>query len=223
MHCRYPVLRILPVTSIIAIASLIILVFSFTTTAQSGRKQKSRIETPPPVVDVKPAPTPKPEEKVDAEFVVGIEQSGGLDLVPLYYYSIVLHACAERLDHAPSVLVSASEGNVSKGQAISRAKAEKRAKVVFLQLRSDQGADRNINNSSEIVVDYMVFAPTTAKLLTSGRAYQRRGYRTGGVVVGTPGGGRSPTSMTEYVLKQAGKEVAERILSSLHIGSMEVR
>ncbi|MGH9883322.1 MAG: hypothetical protein ACRD6N_17945, partial [Pyrinomonadaceae bacterium] len=191
--------------------------------AQSGRRQSKSKSTVPiaPVEEPSPTPAPKVEsKKPNAELVVGIEHGGGFDFVPLYYYGVVLHSCANRLGRAPAVTVSVSEGNVSRAQAISRAKAEKQAHVVWLQLRSDRAsADRNIDNVNEVAVDYLVLAPTTAKVVTSGRTYQRRGYRKGGVVIGPPTTGRTPASYVEYMLQEAAKEAAERILSALHLGT----
>ncbi len=67
----------------------------------------------------------------------------------------------------------------------------------------------------ELEVDYVVFAPGTAKVLTSGRTYENS-YRKGPVSVGRPRGTTLP-SYRESALRRAGEEAADRILKSLHL------
>jgi len=136
----------------------------------------------------------------------------------LYYYQTVLLSCANRLDDATAVKADVVHGEMSRSDAITRARAEKETYVVWLQLRSE-----NINNQpgtvdrvKDIYLEFSVFAPATAKRVVSGHTYQ--GARKRGVVVGPPPSGRGSGVYSEYLLKQAAREAAERILDAMKIG-----
>jgi hypothetical protein len=63
-------------------------------------------------------------------------------------------------------------------------------------------------------LDYALYEPGTGKVKTSGRIYQRP-YYPGGVIVPSQ---RSGVSIPiEYSIRQAGEDVAERILSVLNV------
>lgn len=95
---------------------------------------------------------------------------------------------------------------------MGRAKSEKEAYVVWLQLRTDSMSNRQTADYNEIFIEYWVFAPTTAKVKTSGRTHQAASGR-GGVVVIPRTRTSLPTS--ELLLKQAAREAAERILAAM--------
>jgi hypothetical protein len=67
----------------------------------------------------------------------------------------------------------------------------------------------------DLVLQYIVFAPETAKIVTSGRTYLR-GRRAGPIVV-DPTGGRTSGLYREELLKRTGEEAGDRIIKALHI------
>ncbi len=168
-----------------------------------------------PVPTPEPTPTPKPAEKPKTAltFIVGIDRYGSFASVPAAIYDGVLRSCAERLDDPESVKVEVAQRDMGRGQAIDRAKAEKEAYVVWMQIRPDMtGVDNGpgANPTNTIWIEYSVFAPATAKLVTSGQTY--RGNRNRSIlrrrtadIYGDPG------------LNQAAREAAERILSAFKI------
>lgn len=193
---------------------------TFTTVAQSGRQV--RRSTPAPVATPAPEPAPTPnkaaeKEKAAIAFIVGIDRYNSFSNIPLYYYDRVSRGCAERLDEAAAVKADVVQGEMSRGDAINRAKAEKETYVVWLQLSSQtlSSDPGTVSSVQDISVEYSVYAPTTAKRVASGRTYQ--GARKKGVVVGPSG--RGSTVYGEYLLKQAAREAAERILDAMKIGS----
>ena len=187
---------------------------SMAAAAQSGRRLPKSAPTPTPspqpVQATKPAEKPKPALRL----IVGAEQRGYLSGLPSYFNDAVLKACAERLDAAPSVEVTVSHRDVGRGEAVKTAKAEKEAYVVWLQLRTDRiGYDQQID-INDLYLEYVVFAPTTAKIEANGRTYPQ-GYGRGGVIVNP---GRLPGNNLPYIeqaLKQAARAAAERILDAL--------
>jgi hypothetical protein len=92
------------------------------------------------------------------------------------------------------------------------AKSEKGAHVVWLQLRANNfsGQTTVYDDPNDVYVQYAVFAPTTAKQVTSGNIYPDA-YRNARV--------RVPTSTTQgdYYLNQAARGAAERILGHFHL------
>ncbi len=185
------------------------------TTAQSGRRLPKTAATPAPSPQALPAEVKPPEKTKPAlRFIVGIEHPDAFKGVPSYLSETVLQACASRLDEAPAVEVDVSHRDVNRGEAIKRAKAEKEAYVVWMHLRSDTATAGVERDPNQLFVEYVVYSPTTAKLATSGRTYQRA-YGTGPVIMTPRVPGRASWPYIEQALKQAGREAAERILAAL--------
>jgi hypothetical protein len=201
----------LALTAALALATL----YAGTAAAQSGRRLPKSAPTPVPSpqplpVENKPAEKPKPALR----FIVGIEQRGVYAATPSYLFDSVLRACAGRLDDAPLVEVDVSQRDMSRGEAIKRAKAEKEAYVVWLHLRSDRISSGPETDLNELYLEYAVFAPTTARLAASGQTYPRA-YGSRGVIVAPRVPGRTNLPYIEQALKQAAREAAERILAAL--------
>jgi hypothetical protein len=147
--------------------------------------------------------------------IVGIDSVGTFENIPLYLYSTALDGCSKRLDESPSVKVEGTYDSFSRAEAVNRAKAEKETYVVWLQLRGESvSADRNVQNIHEIHLEYALFAPGTAKQITSGRTYQRAG-NVGDVILNP--GGRNNSAYAERLVKQAARDAAQRILSALQL------
>ena len=199
---------------LVVMAALAVALIPMTAAAQSGRRlpkaTPTPAPTPQPVQATKPAEKPKPTLKL----IVGAEQRGYMAGLPSYLTDSVLKACAERLDSAASVDVTVSHRDVGRGEAVKTAKAEKEAYVVWLQLGSDRMGYGGQTDINDLYLQYVVFAPMTAKVATNGRTYPQ-GYGRGGVIVNPgrfPGGN---LSYIEQALKQAARTAAERILDAL--------
>jgi hypothetical protein len=123
----------------------------------------------------------------------------------------VLRTFAGRLDDPESVKVEIATRDMGRSDSILRAKSEKEDYVVSLQLRSDTMTGSN-SDPYNVEIAYAVFAPITAKQVTSGRTYPGA-YRNKGVIL-------SPKSPVygDYALNQAAKDAAERILDHFHVG-----
>jgi len=188
--------------------------------AQSGRRAP-RSSSAPPTPTPQAAPVekkPAAETKAALSFIVGIDRVANFISIPNYLNDSVLRACAERLDDSPSVKVDVASREMNRGEAIKRAKAEKESHIVWIQLRFDSASSVGNEDLSELYIDYWVFAPTTAKIMTNGRSYQQM-YRGGGVIVMPRPGGRASLPYTEQMLKQAARDAAQRILSAMDLPS----
>lgn len=185
------------------------------TQAQSGR----RATTPPPTPSVsgartveKPAPQP-----VKLRFLVGVEERSPFLNVPYYLSDTVMDNCVRRLGDAANVIPTAIGRGIDRVAAVRRARTEKDAFVVWLQVESDalDSGRQQKDGPDELYVRYTVFEPQTGKARQSGRT-RHSIYKTSRGGVATPTS-RNGASYSEYALKQAAREAAERILEAFEI------
>ncbi len=150
--------------------------------AQSGRRQAKVIPAAPvPTPTPEPTPIPKKEQK-DAEllFFVGADHQSSYYSFPLAYYDAAMRGCVERLRSGSSASVDVTEKSLNRSDAIKRAKAEgPDSYVVMLKLALDSMA----RSYDDMVLEFVVFAPRTAKTVAFGRSYMNAN-RKGPIVVG---------------------------------------
>ena len=165
-------------------ATLIIALCALSVQAQSGRRRT----TPPPAAPV-PTPTPEPTpipKKSDKEdelfFFMGVDRNFSYTSLPFGYYDAVLRGCADRLRAGSSASVDITDKDFTRGEAIKRAKSETKSFVILLTLTVESMA--RSSSYDDLVLEYNVFAPVTAKMVTGGRAYMT-GQRAGPIVVRT--------------------------------------
>lgn len=197
-------------------AIVFILSCASTNLAQSGRRVRK--STSPPVTNPEPTPEPTPTTssqtpKPRLTFLVGLNRYTGFVNIPFYAYEGVLRSVAERLADAPSVHVGGAQSEMNRSEAIQKAKAEKEAYVVFLELRVDSmtGDSRNGGTNDDLSIEYWVFAPTTAKVATSGGTYTRS-QRSRVLIPG-----RTSSVYGDRYLNQAAQEAADRILAHFRL------
>lgn len=183
--------------------------------AQSGRRVRKSSSAPVsvPTPEATPTPTVASEKQKRAfTFIVGLDKYGDYSRISLYVYSGVLHSCVDRLDDSRSVEAKVSTNDMSRSDAIRKAKAEKEAYIVWLQLRPNTFSGRAgvYDDPNNVYVEYSVFEPITGKRATSGSTYPEA-YRNKTI--------RLPTSSTngDYYLNQAARGAAERILDHFHV------
>jgi hypothetical protein len=198
--------------SVALLTALSLLVLSAASVAaQSGRRAPKT--APVPIPTPSPETTPSRKKAPDGpalSVVVGIDDDA-FSNIPLYFNGSVLGSCVDRLRDEPGVKVYVAERSMNRSEAVKRAKAEKESYVALLHLRGDNMAGSS-TSLSDVFIEYVVFAPTTGKVVATGHAYQQA-YRNRGVVLGP---GTSGSSVyTEYRLKEAARDAAERILNAL--------
>lgn len=185
--------------------------------AQSGRRQpRTTPAAPVPTPTPEPTPTPKQEkEDPGISFLVGIDRSGSFASYPFSFYDAVLQGCSDRLSAHSSAKVSVI-GELSRGEALKKAKAETTAYVVLLQLKQEAMSSSSSNSYDQLEIEYVVFAPGTSKIATSGRSYPNAN-RKGPLIIGPTGRGSTSAVYTEQLLRYAAEDAAERILKALHL------
>lgn len=185
--------------------------------AQSGRKAPKRT-APPPVaapatVSSANDPQPLPLPIVVTKYVAGVES-------PLRT-RIVADAVLERLQKSKAVTVR-SGGELNRAEARKRAQADSKTYIVWVWLEPDvadtqraAAEDERSRYSRSLVINYIIFTPGSGEIKTQGRVYQRTGQLT------ATSGGRIGVSTgriaDEFLLREAGIEAADRILSELDL------
>jgi hypothetical protein len=183
--------------------------------AQSGRRSSSGQPTAPSVSGPKTVEkTPVKAPKI--QLLVGVEDRNPFMNVPYYLSDTVLDNCVRRLNEAAEINASQSGRGMTRAEASTRAKAQKEAYVIFLQIESDitLTAKQAKNGPDELYVRYTIFEPATARIKQWGRTHQQI-YKTGQGGVSTSS--KSSPVYSEYALKQAAKEAAERVLEAFEI------
>jgi len=192
--------------------------------AQSGRRQ-AKPPAAAPVPTPTPEPTPEAKPKHDENqisFMVALgDRATNYSRYAYTYVEAAARGCAERLRKGASADVDLSDREMSRGEAIAMAKAEQKRYVVLINLVEDTMSATSSNGYVEIQVDYVVFAPGTAKVLASGRTYENSS-RSGPVVVQRPTGSTLPT-YREQSLRRAGEDAGERILKALHLNGQPAK
>ena len=169
---------------------------------------------PTPTPEPTPTPTPKRAD-VDVNFLVAAgDRSTDFTNAPFTFYEAARNGCADRLREKTSLAVDVSGRDMTRGEAIKKAKDGKSTYVVLVSLVQDR-MSASSSGRYEFEVDYVVFAPGTAKVVASGRTYENS-VRKGPVSVGRPPGASLPT-YREGLLRRAGEDAADRILKSLHL------
>jgi hypothetical protein len=196
------------------ITTLLLALCAMSIQAQSGRRQ-TRPATAAPVPTPTPEPTPAPkksEKEPDLLFFVGVNRYSSSYSFPFTYYDAVLRGCADRLRSGSSAGVDTTDGDLSRGDAIKKAKSASKTYVVLLTLEFDSMARSN----DDLVLNFVVFEPVTSKVAINGRSYQNA-TRKGPIIVGPPSGSTVSGLYRERLLQQAGEDAATRILKAMHL------
>jgi hypothetical protein len=195
--------------------ALVIVLCAFSVQAQSGRRQsKPAPAAPVPTPTPEPTPIPKKEDKApDLFFFLGADRNSSYDSFPYSYYDAALAGCSDRLRGGSSASVNVSDRGLSRGEAIKKAKSESDSYVVILSLSYESMA----RSADDLVLEFLVFAPGTAKIVMNGRSYVNGDRRAGPIIVGPNSRGSTSGLYREQLIKRAGEEAGNRILKALHL------
>jgi hypothetical protein len=186
--------------------------------AQSGRRSTGgATTTTAPSVSGPKTVEKKPDHAPRLQLLVGIDNRDPLSNIPYYVTDTVIDNCVRRLGDAAEVIVTSAGSAMNRAEAIKRAKEETVRYVVWLQIGSelaDSGKKPSKNSVDELYVSYTILEPGTAKFKQSGRSHHSI-YQTGRGGVSTPT--KNSPLYSEYALKQAARETAERVLAAFDI------
>jgi hypothetical protein len=203
--------RILTVIAILFACAIVI-------NAQSGRRSTGgATTTTAPSVSGPKTVEKRPETAARLQLLVGIDNRDPMSNIPYYVTDTVIDNCVRRLGDASQVLVTSAGRGMNRAEAIKRAKEETVRFVVWLQIGSelaDSGKKPSKNSVDELYVIYTILEPGTAKFKQTGRSHHQI-YQTGRGGVSTPT--KNSPLYSEYALKQAARETAERVLAAFDI------
>jgi len=185
--------------------------------AQSGRRSTTPPTTTTPSVSGPKTIEKKPDKPPRLQLLVGIDNRDPNANIPYYVTDTVIDACVHRLGDASDVIVTSAGRGMNRSDAVKAAKEETVRYVVWLQIGSelaDAGRQPSKNSVDELYVSYTILEPATAKIKQSGRSHHQI-YQTGRGGVSAPN--KNSPLYSEYALKQAAVETAERVLSAFDI------
>src|ERR1051326_9043146 len=205
--------------------SILLLLASATAlVAQSGRKStgsstSSTVTTAAPTVDGRKIAEKKTETAPKLQLLVGVDRPDVFSTVPYYLYDTVLENVVRRLGEAEIVFAN-SGGKMNRADVVKAAKQEKTRWVVQLEIRSIYAdAGRQVkNNADELYVTYLAFEPETGKIKHSGQTRQHI-YQNGRGGISVPS--KNGPVYSEYSIKQAADDAADRILADFDISVRE--
>jgi hypothetical protein len=196
----------------ILLCSSIAILLPTQTVAQSGRrlpKLPPKSTEPPPAKEPPAEETPAARSKEKAPLAtISVVYQYDSFMGSNIYTNAALTGCLNRLQKALGV--EARFGNeMNRKEASDAAKASTDLYVLWFQLESESfRQDSGRGSSQSYYINYVLFAPATGKGKSSGHVYQRqRG------AIPMPRGDMG----AEYNLKNAGSEMADRVLGALNL------
>ena len=194
--------------------AIVLISIGITAAAQSGRRGGKSGAPTSSSPEAKPG-SAKPPQTERIQLVIGTE-GPGTGNAPYYLSDTVLENCLARLAEVNEVVATSPGKHITRGDAAKMAKDETNRYVVLLQLTDGLGgsAPQTRSGASELYVTYLILEPGTGKVKQSGRAHKSI-YPSGNV--GVSGPARQSPVYSDYAIKQAARETAEKILEAFDI------
>jgi hypothetical protein len=205
-------------TAMLCISLLFVMTVASVSQAQSGRRPPKQPTSPDPLPPKQEEPPIKPSTP-DQKSTSGIPVKVGWYLQNMntssIYARVVEDGCLDRLSQSNSVKASPTK-ELNRKEAIDIAKGSTDTYVLWFELEVDVAESGSAGlggvQPQYLYVRYEVFTPGTGKTKTSGHVYQRpRGP--GGVPIPLP----RTNGSAEYLLRNCGREMADRLLDTLSV------
>ncbi len=198
---------------VVGFAIVVTISYLSPTRGQSGRRSPKSKTVTAPVAEPDPTPSPSPSRQNSQptlKFILGMDQHDSFSSVSLHAMSGIKRNVAQRMGERTWIRVTVTPSPMLRSDAIKLAKAEKDSYVIWLRVREDTMSARQGNSLNNAYIEYSVFAPETAKTMTSGSTYP--GGRSGGIFER-----RTPEIDGDYYLNRAARETADKILSKFSL------
>ena len=184
--------------------------------AQSGRRStpgSTTTTTTAPSTPTAKTAEKKPGAEPRLQLLVGINRADAFTITPYYVYDTLLADCIKRLSDAEMVFANSGGNTMNRSAAIKAAREETTRWVVSLEVKSlfAESGQQIKPEQDELFVEYTVVEPVTGKIKRSGRT-QRHIYQSG-----RGGTTKDGPSYSEYSIKQAALEAADKILAGFDI------
>jgi hypothetical protein len=204
-----------------AFCCLLIIIACSITQAQSGRRVSKR---PPaaattsstPSTQSQPAPAVAKADQSKLSLYVCASERDPFMNIPRYLSDTIRNVFVQRISQASSIDVTTGP-EMHRTDAIKRAKAGESGYVVLLELDSEEFDSRRTGtggvDQSRLIIRYYVYTPVTGKSKLEGVVYQQQ-YRVGRGGVGIPSSKRNNPLYSDYLLKEAARDAANRVLEA---------
>lgn len=182
--------------------------------AQSGRRTVKKVSPVP----VEPAPASsleKPESRITSVIICGHDISKEMQESYSNSVSTVVKAFTAGLNEQPRLLGVVNGGKLKREEAVERAKREQGAYVLWFGYSMKLVG---LYYTSVEYIDYIVYKPQTAEVLTEGRVYpdeQKTHADPGGIMRLPTSRRRSRIPDTDRQLETGGHEIADRVKNKL--------
>lgn len=219
MHRLFPILRARP-RILVSLILCALLISPLVVQAQSGRRAPKQPNSPDPLPPKPVEPPIHPSTSQNAIHKIPVTLAYYLADVAssAILARVVQKGCLERLSESAQVEASVAARDINRKQAIDAAKSSTSAYVIWFELELDiAGKQRSSPGGPQtaqyLYVKYEVFAPGTGKTKTAGHVYQPTAG-TVGAPLPSPSG---TTYAGDYLLKYAGRELADRVFDTLGV------
>ena len=194
--------------------AIVLISIGITAAAQSGRRGGKSGAATSSSPEAKPG-SAKPPQMERIQLVIGTE-GPSTGNAPYYLSDTVLENCLARLAEVNEVVATSPGRHITRGDAAKMAKDETNRYVVLLQITDGLAGSspQTRSGASELYVTYLILEPGSGKVKQSGRAHKSI-YPSGNV--GVSGPARQSPVYSDYAIKQAARETAEKILEAFDI------
>ena len=204
----------------LSLSALLIVSVTSISQAQSGRRPPKQPESPNAPSPKQKEPSISPSISQDSRHKIPVTVAFNLPDVSssAILARVVQKGCLERLAQSALVKATAAARDINRKQAIDEAKASTDAFVVWFELDLDIAGKQRPSPGGPpaaqyLYVKYEVFTPGTGKTKTAGHVYQSPAG-----AVGSPLPSPSGTTYAgDYLLKDAGRDLADRIFDTLGV------
>jgi hypothetical protein len=205
----------------IVLLTVVLAILGGAAQAQSGRRLPNRSEPPPTQPSTAPMPpveqpAPTKPDKPKQQLVVSRSVN---DSFSTYYSDVVVRACLDRLKEGANASVSLGR-EMNRKEASDLAKSSTDVHVLWLEWEYDRaGSSQSDQSQANSNINFSLYTPGTGKVKTSGRVHPgdyRNRTNVGGVGIPLPV--PSSAATLESMLKESGREIAQRVLDSLNTG-----
>jgi hypothetical protein len=202
-------------------AILLVCVAAIFCFAQAAIAQSGRRKTPPPAATPSPVPTQKetstspdaaatPESSKPRVKITSIIVSAQTIIPDGFYHSNdvgnFVKDCVQRLKERP-VLEVVKGGMRNRKEAVDRAKLEKSAYVLWVELNME---DNFMSSPSVAFIDYFLYLPQTAEIVTKGRVDPTKLLRINESGTQLPRNINKVPASADAKLRVGAREVADR-------------
>jgi hypothetical protein len=207
---------------LIGLVSVLLLVSVNSISAQSGRRvPKGTLPTPTPAPEPEETPKPAPKAEIKPEYTIKVVSYLPLSLNQEFPYPENMPRWVVERLRSSKLLEVEYQSSANRKEAIEMAKDSEQAFVLLVELDENSFGDpqsrRTKAESGNIWINFYLYTPVTGKVKQQGRAMFRPELLNNNRQILSTNRNCYPPNNSDYLLREASFEVAERILSGFNL------